>query len=114
MPSKHRAGEVVEAPRAFLAAVALPVRLAVVAAVTDHRGSIAPGATHAFWPAVLAHEGEALGVVHQARQVDPALFMPTGGLPRTLRSNARASLLQQGTNQNSQSKDCVGGVSPKG
>jgi hypothetical protein len=45
---------------------------------------------------------------------EPALFMPTGGLPRTLRSNARVSLLQQGTNQNSQSKDCVGGVSPKG
>jgi hypothetical protein len=27
---------------------------------------------HAFWPAVLAHEGEALGVVHQAGQVDQA------------------------------------------
>jgi hypothetical protein len=72
MPSQHRVGEVVEAPRACLAAVALPVRLAVVVPVADHRGGIAPGATHAFWPAVLAHEGKALGVVHQAGQVDQA------------------------------------------
>ena len=72
MAGQHRAGEVVEPPRAFLAAVALPARLAVVAPVADHRGSIALGATHAFWPAVLAHEGEAFGVVHQAGQVDQA------------------------------------------
>src|SRR3954467_13580898 len=45
---------------------------------------------------------------------DPVLFMPTGGLPRTLRSNARVSLLWQGTNQNSHLISCVGGVSPKG
>jgi hypothetical protein len=70
MAGQHRAGEVVKAPRAPLAAVALPVRLAIVAPVADHRGGVAPGATHAFWPAVLAHEGEALGVVHQAGQVD--------------------------------------------
>ena len=70
MPGQHRAGEVVEAPRAALAAVALPVRLAVVAPVADHRGAAAPGAAHAFWPAALAHEGKALGVVHQARKVD--------------------------------------------
>jgi hypothetical protein len=44
----------------------------------------------------------------------PALFMPTGGLPRTLGSNARVSLLWQGTNQNSQLISCFGGVSPKG
>src|SRR4051794_28433705 len=72
MPGQHRAGEVVEAPHAPLAAVALPVRLAVVAPVADHRGAAAPGATHAFRPAVLAHEGEALGVVHQAGKIDQA------------------------------------------
>jgi hypothetical protein len=72
MAGQHRAGEVVEAPRTFLAALALPVRLVVVAPVADHRGSIAPGATYAFWPAVLGHEGEALGVVQQAGQVDQA------------------------------------------
>src|SRR5919112_1465000 len=70
MPGQHRAGEVVEAPRAPLAAVALPVRLAIVAPVADHRGAAAPGATHAFRPAVLAHEGKALGVVHQAGKID--------------------------------------------
>jgi hypothetical protein len=60
---QHRAREVVEAPRARLAAVALPVRLRVVAAVTHHRAAAAPGAAHALRPALLAHQREALGVV---------------------------------------------------
>src|SRR3954451_24267591 len=45
---------------------------------------------------------------------DPALFMPTGGLPRILRSSARVFLSEQGMNQNSWPIGYVGGVSPKG
>jgi hypothetical protein len=63
MPGQHCGGEVVKALRALLAAVALPVRLAAVTPVADHRGGIALGATHAFWPAMLAYQGEALGII---------------------------------------------------
>ena len=70
VPGQHRAGEVVEATRACLAPVALPVRLRVVAAVADHGGAAAAGAAHALRPAMLAHQGEALGVVDQRREVD--------------------------------------------
>jgi hypothetical protein len=37
--------------------------LGVVAPVPDHRTAAAAGAAHALRPAVLAHEGEALGVI---------------------------------------------------
>src|SRR5438046_1045704 len=67
---QRRAGEVVKAPGAGLTAIALPMRLGVVAPVADHRIAAAAGAAHALWPAVLAHEGEALGIVHQAGKVD--------------------------------------------
>jgi len=36
MPGQHRAGKIVEAGRARLAPIALPVRLRVVASVPDH------------------------------------------------------------------------------
>src|SRR4051794_6670920 len=67
MASQHRAGEVVEAPRAGLAAVALPLWLGLVVAVPDHRAPAAPGTAHPLRPAVLPYEGEALGLVHQPR-----------------------------------------------
>src|SRR4051812_41338469 len=67
---QRRAGEVVKAPGARLAAIALPIRLGVVAPVADYRIAAAAGAAHALRPAVLAHEGEALGVVQQPREVD--------------------------------------------
>src|SRR4051812_12675475 len=67
---QHCAGEVVEAPGAGLTPIALPARLRVVAPVPDHRTAAAAGAAHALWPAALAHEGEALGVVQQPREVD--------------------------------------------
>jgi hypothetical protein len=70
VPGQHRIGEIVEAGRTRLAPIPLPSRLRVVAPVPDHRRAAAPGATHALWPAVLAHEGEALGVVQQAGKVD--------------------------------------------
>src|SRR5215207_6392394 len=67
---QRRAGEVVEAPGARLAPVALPTRLRVVAPVADHRIAAAAGAAHALGPAVLAHQREALGVVQQRREAD--------------------------------------------
>jgi hypothetical protein len=70
VPGQHRAGEIVEATRAGLAPAALPVRLAVVAAVAHHGAAAAAGAAHALRPALLAHHGEALGVVDQGREVD--------------------------------------------
>jgi hypothetical protein len=70
VPGQHRAGEIVEAARAGLAAIALPVRLGIVAAVPHHGAAAAAGAAHALRPAVLAHQGEALGVVDQGREVD--------------------------------------------
>jgi len=65
-----KAGEIVEAGRTCLAPIPLPGRLRVVVPVPNHRRAAAPGATHTLWPAVLAHEGEALGVVHEAGKVD--------------------------------------------
>jgi len=60
---QHRIGEIVEAGRTCLAPIPLPSRLRVVAPVLNHRRAVAPEALHALWPAVLAHEGAALGVV---------------------------------------------------
>src|SRR5215212_8771713 len=63
-------GEVVKAPGARLAAIALPMRLGVVAPVADHRIAAAAGTAHALGPAMLAHQCEALGVVQQGREID--------------------------------------------
>src|SRR4051795_7918259 len=70
VPGQHCPGEVVETPGARLAAIPLPMRSGVVAPVADYRIAAAAGTAHALWPAVLAHEGEALGIVHQAGKVD--------------------------------------------
>src|SRR6059058_1247820 len=70
VPGQHRAGEVVKAPSAGLAPIALPMRLGVVAPVADHRIAAAAGTAHALGPAVLAHQREALGVVEQGREID--------------------------------------------
>src|SRR3954462_11591308 len=67
---QHCAGEVVEAPGAGLAAIALPSALRVVAPVPDNREAVTPRTTHAIGPAMLAHQGEALGVIQQPREVD--------------------------------------------
>src|SRR3954471_10699043 len=63
VPGQRRAGEVVEAPGARLASIALPMRLGVVAAVADHRITATAGTAHALGPAKLAHQREALGIV---------------------------------------------------
>src|SRR3954452_18646667 len=70
VPGQRRAGEVVEAPGARLAAIPLPVPLRVVAPVPDHRITATSGTAHALGPAQLAHQREALGVVQQPREVD--------------------------------------------
>src|SRR5215203_4478742 len=67
---QRRAGEVVEAPGAGLAAIALPMRLGVIAPVADYPITAAPGTAHALGPAMLAHQCEALGVVQKTRKVD--------------------------------------------
>src|SRR3954468_19225156 len=70
VPGQHRAGEVVKAPGAVLAAIALPMRLGLVAPIADHRTAAAAGAAHALGPAMLAHQREALGVIQQGREID--------------------------------------------
>src|SRR4051794_35582608 len=70
--TSHRAGQVIEASRARLAAVALPLTLGVVAPVADHRGAAAGGAADAVGPALLPHQGVALRVVDQGREVHEA------------------------------------------
>src|SRR3954447_12596949 len=46
------------------------MRLCVVMPVPDHRVAAASRATDALWPAVLAHQGEALRVIEQGCEVD--------------------------------------------
>src|SRR4051794_36875215 len=70
VPGQRRAGEVVKAPGAVLAPIALPVRLGVVAPVADHRVTATSGTAHARGPAMRAHKREAFGVVQQPREVD--------------------------------------------
>ncbi len=70
VPGQHGASQVVEAGRTRFAPVTLAMRLRIVASVPDDRRTVAGGAAHALWPAMLAHKGEALGVVHQAGKVD--------------------------------------------
>src|SRR5689334_10250810 len=60
MPGQHRAGEVVEASRACLAPIPLPVNLALIKAVSDHGTAAAGGAVDTLRPAMLAYQGEAL------------------------------------------------------
>src|SRR4051795_2428523 len=67
---QHCPGEVVETPGAGLAAIALPMRLGVVASVADYRIAAAAGTAHALAPAVLAYQRKALGVVQQGREID--------------------------------------------
>jgi hypothetical protein len=55
------------------------MRLRVVVPVPDHRVAAAPGTAHAIGPAMLAHEGEAFGVVHQAGEVDQVQCSHDGG-----------------------------------
>src|SRR5919199_3069080 len=84
-----------------------PARRLLVALKTPNPHSKDPGRTRVRSPETFVR-------LTASETLHPALFILTGGLPRILRSNARVSLLQQGTNQNSQPIGCAGGVSPKG
>ena len=69
VPGQHRPSEVVKAGRTRLAPTALAVRPRVVASVPNNRGTITGGTANALWPAMLTHQREALGVVHQPGEV---------------------------------------------
>src|SRR6476659_8868046 len=78
MPGQHSAGEIIKATRTGLAPIPLPVRLRVVAAVAHHGGTAATGAAHALRPAMLPHQGEALGIVDQRGKIDQAQYRHGG------------------------------------
>src|SRR5215204_4397001 len=93
MPGQHRAGEVVEAPRTRLAAIALPSALRVVTPVSGNREAVTPGTAHAIGPAMLAHQCEALGVVQKTREVNQIGCNHDDEAPRASRTAARASAI---------------------
>src|SRR3954447_9357287 len=95
MPGQHRAGEVVEASRASLAPIPLPVNLALIKAVSDHSTAAACGAVDTLWPAMLAYQGEALGIVYQCREVDQIQYRHIGGSSRRVASSRRPRRLSQ-------------------
>jgi uncharacterized membrane protein YeaQ/YmgE (transglycosylase-associated protein family) len=70
MAGQHRAGEVVKAPRTRLAPIPLPVSLGLVKAIADYGTATAGRAADTLRPAMLAHQGETLGIVDQRREVD--------------------------------------------
>src|SRR3954468_4777667 len=92
MPGQHRAGEVVEASRASLAPISLPVNLALIKAVSDHGTAAACGAVDTLRPAMLAYQGEALGIVDQCREVDQIRYHHIGGSSRRVASSRRPPL----------------------
>src|SRR3954454_12351096 len=63
MPGQHRAGEVVKAPRTRLAPISLPMSLDLVKAIADYSTAAAGRAANTLRPAMLAHQGKALGIV---------------------------------------------------
>src|SRR3954454_2738165 len=68
MSGQHRAGEVVKASRACLALIPLPVGLGLIKAVADHGTAAAGGAVDTLRTAMLAYQGEALGILDQCRE----------------------------------------------
>src|SRR3954469_17253437 len=82
MPGQHRAGEVVEASRACLAPIPLPVSLGLIKAVSDHGIAAACGAVDTLRPAMLAYQSEALGILDQCREVDQIRYRHIGGSSR--------------------------------
>src|SRR4051812_42030063 len=78
MSGQHRAGEVVEAPCACLAPILLPVSLGLIKAVSDHGTAAACGAVDTLRPAMLAYQGEALGILDQCREIDQIRYRHVG------------------------------------
>jgi hypothetical protein len=63
MTSENRISQVVEACFTALTAIALPIRLGVIAAMTGHVGAAASRTPDAIWPAVLPNQIETLRIV---------------------------------------------------
>src|SRR3954467_526849 len=95
MPGQPRAGEVVEASRASLAPIPLPVNLALIKAVSDHGIATAGGAVDTLRPAMLAYQGEALGILDQCREVDQIRYRHIGGSSRRVAGSRRPRLPSQ-------------------
>src|SRR4051794_15714403 len=89
MPGQHRAGEVVEASRASFAPIPLSVNLALIKAVSDHGIAAARGAVDTLRPAMLAYQGEALGIVDQRREVDQIRYRHIRGSSRRVAGSRR-------------------------
>src|SRR3954470_16659726 len=95
MPGQHRAGEVVEASRAGLASISLPVSLGLIKAVSDHGAAAAGGAMDALRPAMLAYQGEALGILDQCQEVDQIRYRHIRGSSRRVVGSRRPRRLSQ-------------------
>src|SRR4051812_5556385 len=89
MSGQHRAGEVVEAPCACLAPIPLPVSLGLIKAVSDHGTAAACGAVDTLRPAMLAYQGEALGILDQRREVDQIRYRHIRGSSRRVAGSRR-------------------------
>jgi hypothetical protein len=70
MASQNRACQVVKPRFTVLAAVALPMALCVIMAVTNDRARRAGRATHTIGPSMLTDQLIALGVIDQSREID--------------------------------------------
>src|SRR5215213_7506493 len=66
------------------------MRLGVVVPVPDHRVAAASRAMDALWPAVLAHQGEALRLVEQGGEVDRVHYGHGDRTPRVRRLSLTA------------------------
>src|SRR3954452_23201243 len=89
MSGQHRAGEVVEASRASFAPIPLSVNLALIKAFSDHGIAAACGAVDTLRPAMLAYQGEALGIVDQRREVDQIPYRHIRGPSRRVAGSRR-------------------------
>jgi hypothetical protein len=65
MTSEDRISQVVEAGFTVLAAIALPVRLGLIPAMTGYGSTAAGRAPNAVWPAMLPNEVKTFGIIDQ-------------------------------------------------
>src|SRR3954470_4156395 len=95
MSGQHRAGEVIEASHACLAPIPLPVGLGLIKAVSDHGTAAACGAVNTLRPAMLAYQGEALGILDQCQEVDQIRYRHIRGSSRRVVGSRRPRRLSQ-------------------
>jgi hypothetical protein len=65
MTSEDRISQVVEADFTVLAAIALPVWLSIIPAMTGHGSTAAGRATNPVWPTMLPNEVKTFGIIDQ-------------------------------------------------